>query len=429
MKNRDLDSEEADRRNMRHAVCSACWGAIPQVMVRDSSLFIVFASLIGAGEMASVMTTALSDISLCLLMLPFAALSDRVGVKRQIAGAVFVSVLALLLAATAPWLGKGAGSLLLVSLGIFAVSISAYLAAWFPMLERVVSPLERGLFFGRLRFSWQVVATLFIAASGTFVGRFASVSRLQGIIVLAALASLGRVFHIARIQLPAQRVPSLRFRESLLDALGNKTLTGFGAYLFFLYLSANATAPVVFVFARNHLGMADGLVVLLSAASLGGLIAGFPLGGWLVQRYGAKGMLLTAHVGFAVLNFALLAIRDATPLAAVALGLVLAAYGMLFAGASVAVSSELLALASPVNKAVSIALGYSLYAAGMGGSRMLASLTLGSGILAESWHVGGLVFSRYHSLFLAFGCCVIISMLLLVQVPGFVRKVERLPST
>lgn len=172
------DGVAESRANMRFLIRSACWGAIPQVMVKDSSLFIVFAALVGAGDMVSVMCTALNDAVLCLLMLPFAMLSDRIGVRRQLVTAVCAGVGALLLAAASPWLGASGGGMLLLALALFAVAMSAYSAAWFPLLEQVVPPSERGLFFGRMRFSWQLVSAAFIAVSGLFIGRFATVGRL-----------------------------------------------------------------------------------------------------------------------------------------------------------------------------------------------------------------------------------------------------------
>ena len=418
-----------ERRNMRLLTLSACWGALPQVMVKDSGIIVIFAALIGASEMVSVMSTALLDMAVCLLMLPWAALSDRLGVRRQINLAVCVSVVALLVSACAPWTHRWASSVLLGALVAFAVAISAYTAAWFPLLERVVPPTERGLFFGRMRFSWQLTSAVFILASGWFVGRYATIGRLQAIIVLAAVVSLGRVFYVNRIVLkPVAKSPPLRLGAAIRDALANRSLTGFGVYLFFLYTAANAAIPVVIVFARNHLRLADSLVVMLSAVTMGGLIIGFLIGGRLVQRYGVKVLLLAAHIGFAVLNVSLLTVHSGGVGGVVKLGTILAGYGMFFACASIAVSSELLALASPTNKAVSIAFGYSLYAAGLGGSRVLASLVLGSGILAEHWQVGTIVFTRYHSLFLANAVGVVLAMALLIFVPAVSRSVERLPA-
>ena len=205
-------------------------------------------------------------------------------------------------------------------------------------------------------------------------------------------------------------------------------LVGFGVYLLFLYAAAGATIPVIFVFARNQLHLADGLVVTLSAVSMAGLLCGFRVGGRFVHRYGVKGVLLGTHLGFALLNIVLLTVHAAGTFPVVALGAILLTYGMLLACASIAVSSELLALASPANKAVSIALGYSLYAAGLGGSRALASLLLGSGILAEQWRVAGIAFTRYHSLFLVYGCGVFLAMGLLILIPTTTRNVARLPT-
>lgn len=418
---------DQSRRDMRQAILSACWGAIPQAMVKDSSLIIIFASLIGAGEMASVLSTGVLDLA-GLLMLPFAALADRVGVKRQIIVAVWVSVAALLAASAAPWLGAAGGGVLLGMLALFAVAIAAYSAAWFPLLDEVVPPGERGLFFGRMRFAYQLLAALFLLAAGWFVGRYATVARLQLIIVVAALISLGRAVCIGSIQSTPKPSAPMGFRTAFLAAVRHKPLTGFGIYLFFLYLAASATMPVVFVFARNQLKLADNATVLLSVVGMGGLILGFPLGGRLVHRYGVKGVLLATHIGFALLNFGLLGVRTPGPGAVATLVVILAAYGVLTSCASVALSTELFNLAPPTNKAVSIALGWSLYSVGIGVSRTFASLLLGSGLLAESWQVGGWICTRHHSLFLAAGVGVLLSMLLLVFVPGIVDRDERTPA-
>ncbi len=424
-----MNREYASQVGMRYAVRSTCWGAISQVMVRDSSLIVIFAALIGAGEVVGVLSTGILDLALCVLMLPLAALSDRIGVQRQIILAVWVSIVALLLAAAAPWFGVAPGLILLSSLLVFAVAIGAYSSAWLPMLERVVPPAERGLFFGRMRFAWQLTSMIFVLGAGWYVGRYATVGRLQIVMAAGALAGLGRIYYVSRIPLAAVAPPQLRLGASLLAALRNRSLAGFGVYLFFLYFSANSTVPVVFVFARNRLLLSDRLVVLLSVASMCGLLAGFPLGGRLVHRYGSKGMLLAAHVGFTLLNFLLLSVHAPGAPSAMILMAILLVYGCLFAGASVAVSSELLALAAPGNKAVSIALGYSLYAAGMGISRLVSSLVLGSGMLAETWTLRSLVLSRYHTLFLTFGVGSAMAMLLLIQVPGLIHRVETWPTT
>ncbi|HOX05017.1 MAG TPA: MFS transporter [Planctomycetota bacterium] len=428
--NADHPADPAQQhREVGFAIRSACWGSIPQVMVKDSSVIVIFAALIGASETVSVLCTSLQDLANCLLVLPFAWLSTRLGCVRQIVLASLCSVLALLAAAAAPWCGPAAGPVMMLALILFAVTLSAYVAAWFPLVDAVVPPGERGLFFGRMRFAWQLCATLFILASGWFVGKYATVPRLQIIIVLAALVSLGRAWYIARIRSAPMPDPrGLDLRTGVREALGNRPLTGFAIYLFFLYAAANATVPVVFVFARYHLKLPDNVIVILSAVGMGGLIAGFPLGGMFVHRCGVKGVFLGAHLGFALLNLTLLAVRDDSAGAIVLLGAVIAAYGFLFACASIAVSSELLALSPPGNKAVSLAFGSSLYSAGLGGSRALASVLLGSGILAETWSLGGTQLTRYHSLFLFFACGIFTAMLLLAILPAMTRTAGHAPA-
>jgi hypothetical protein len=64
----------------------------------------------------------------------------------------------------------------------------------------------------------------------------------------------------------------------------------------------------------------------------------------------------------------------------------------------------------------------------MGFSRFLASLILGSGILAPEWSCHGIIFSKYHSLFLFYGCAVTMTCILLVLVPAIVGSVKRHPE-
>lgn len=424
-------SGDTAKVGMRYAILSTCWGAIPQVMVKDSSVIIIFASLIGASEMTAVMSTSLQDLALCLLMLPLAALSDRIGVKKQICIGIAIGMVMLLIAAASPLAGPWSGIVLLVALSVFSVAIASYTAAWLPLLERVVPVEERGLFLGRMRFSWQLVAALFIFGSAWFVGRFATVGRLQWVMIMAAVAGTGRIWYISRVPLlplPPEERGGVHLWKSVHSALTNRALTGFAVYLFFLYAAANATMPVIFVFARNHLRLPDNVTVMLSGMAMAGLICGFILGGRFVHRYGCKGVFLTAHIGFACLNFALLAVRNPGYVSLVAIMSVLFLYGVLFACASVAVSSELFALAQPANKAVSIALGFSMYSGGLAMSRFAASLLLGSGLLSPHWTIAGITFTRYHSLFVCFGVGIIYAMLLLVLIPGMVCEVKRDPT-
>jgi len=416
------------QKAMRYAVLSACWGAISQVMVKDSSVIIIFAGMIGAGEMVSLLSTSLQDLMVCLTMLMFAALSRRIGIKKQIIIATTIAAVALFGVAASPAISSGTEPLMIVCLCLFSLGIAAYLSAWFPLLENIVPSDQRGLFFGRMRVTWQIVAFGFIFSSAWFVGKYATVPRMQIIIAAAAAALLVRIWCVYRIPFKEKREPSVPLLESIRAAVSNKPLMGFGVYLLFLYTAANGTVPVCFLFARNFLKLPDNFIVALSALAMTGLIAGFFLGGKMVHRYGTKGVFLCAHIGFAVLNILLLSIRSAHSSSPVFLAIIIILYSCGIASASIAVSSQLLSLALPENKAVSIALGYTLYSAGLALSRVFASVTLGSGILSDRWSFAGINFTRYHSLFLIYAVGVLLAISLLVMIPGMVRQVERLPA-
>jgi MFS family permease len=331
--------------------------------------------------------------------------------------------------ALAPFAGSQAKTIMLASLAVFCICMAAYIAAWFPLLNGVVPKDKTGTFFGKLRFTWQSVSAIFFLLCGIIIGRDADLWMLQIIIAICGIFLLGRVWYISKIPDISNETSEGTLKELLSDTLSNKPLVGFSIYLFCLYCSANATMPVVFIFAKKSLQLADNIVVILSAIMLGGLITGFLISAKIVDKYGVKIIFLAAHIGFAILNFTLFAFAHSSDNATIAiLGIVVALYGILVACASVAVSSEMYALSPENNKSVSIAFCFSLYSAGLGGSRFLASLILGSGILAENWTLKSIEMTKYHSMFLIYGCAVFATCILMVLVPALTRGTKRLPS-
>ncbi len=420
-------SPAEQRRGMLHAKISTCYGQLASVLINDSSVIILFATLLGAKDMVAVATTSFAYLAHFFLMVPFGHLASFIGKKKVIVISISVCLLALLLCAAAPWFKPLDKAVLLGGLVVFSISMSAYVSAWFPLLDGVVPAAERGRFFGQLRSLWQTVAALFLLGSGWLVGKSASLPMLQLIIALAAVSLLGRIWHVSRIpEAPAE--PSSSLRTALAEVITNRPLTGFSIYLFCLYTAASATVPVVFVFAKNQLNLPDNLIILASAFLLGGNILGFLAGGWFVHRYGVKTLFLFTHGSFGVLNFLLLTVTDNSMFSVVVMIAILTAYGFLISSASIAVSSEMLALAPARNKNVALAFCFSMFAGGKGFSRFLASLILGSGILARRWNCFGYDLTQYHSLFIMYGCMVILACILLVLVPAITREIRRLPS-
>jgi len=104
--------------------------------------------------------------------------------------------------------------------------------------------------------------------------------------------------------------------------------------------------------------------------------------------------------------------------------LLLVIYSFTFAAASVASTSEMMALASPGNKTMAMAFCGTFYYSGSGLSRMLSSLVLGSGMLAAEWSMGGMKICHYQTLFLIYAVAVIFAAMFLVIVPAIFPEGE-----
>lgn len=406
----------------RDATFSACFGALSQVMIQDSALIILYAAALGAGDMLSMVTTATQGIASCVLLIPAAYLSARLGYRRAIMRFTGLGTLMILLLAAAPWCGAWAKSVLLLSIILFSMCMTVYGAAWFPLLDGFLLKEDRSRFFGIMRFSWQTFAVLFCFLCGLIIGKTPAVWMLQVIIVITAVGLLGRIYYIGRIPDGHQEKEEIPFLEGLSEAIANKSLAGFSVYICCLYLAAYSTPPLTFIYLRKYLHVADNIVVIISSLALVGTVLGFISAGKLIDKVGVKRMLLVIHFFFAVVNLTLFCLGTGSAFNLVLITVLLAVYGFAGACSSIAISTEMMALASPHNKAMSMAFCGSCYAAGIGVSRLLASMVLGAGLLAPEWFLGGMRISHYQTLFLVYGCAILFVCLLLVLVPAIFPK-------
>lgn len=238
-----------------------------------------------------------------------------------------------------------------------------------------------------------MTTAVFLLLASAIVGDHARLSILQWIIGVTVLGLLMRMWFIYRMDECPARKESQAFRVVVANILNNRPLVGFAIYLFCLYCVVNATVPVAFVFAKNALHLPDNMIVFASAGQFLGMIAGFVLSGRVVDRYGSKMIFLIAHFGFGMANLLFLMVHDSSHgWALIALVLL---YGFLTASASVAGTSETMALAGTRNRILSLAFVSTLLTGGEGISRLIASGVLGMGILAPSWTLAGVNMTQF----------------------------------
>ena len=148
----------------------------------------------------------------------------------------------------------------------------------------------------------------------------------------------------------------------------------------------------------------------------------------MVDRRGAKSVFLLGHFAFGILNMSLLFVHDNSPFCMGLLIAVVTLYGVVFAAASIAVSSEAFALVKQRYSEIGLAVCLGLYYAGVGFSRFLAGWVLDSGMLSGSWVFFGIQMSQYHTLFFFFGVGVTVTCVLLVMVPAVVGSSRSIPE-
>jgi len=410
-----------------NATLSSCCGFTGEVTLTDSAIIILLAGALGASDTLSMLTTSLLPLFFGLLLLPNATLINRVGVRRLINGACGISAAAYFCAAASPFFGQGAKMVLLASIVLFSLSLSGFIAGWFPLADSFITADRRIVFFGRMRFCHQLTALAFLTVSGLLVGKESPIWKLQMLLFAAAVIYVGRLVFISRIPsvfsgLEANGVTSLR--AALSRALRNKPLVGFSLYIFVLNFAAYGTVPLTLLYLKKSLNAPDNVVVFVSALALGGMLAGYYRVGRIVACIGVKQSLLLFHATFALANLAIFFVGGGGMAAYVLIGIIVMTYSFMIAAASVVVAGEMMALSKAGDKVVSMAFFGTFYYGGFGFSRLMTSLSLGSGIFASDWRVGSSSFSHYQTLFLLFALAILFAAVFLLFVPAVFPKGE-----
>jgi len=416
--------EEYSHKSQKLAILSACFGAPSAIMIQDSAVIILFAGMLGAGSMLSMVTTALFGVMYCLFLIPSAYIAAKFGYKRLILRATYLGTISIILLALSPYLDSWAKYGMIATLVCFGFMMTLYAAAWFPFLDEFLPQEERSNFFGMMRFSWQSCCVAFFFICGLVMGKKPALWILQTIIIITAVALLGRAYFVSKIKVKESDSKPLNFRHGMEMVLANKPLVGFSVYLAFLYLAAQGTIPLTYIYLKNYLHTPDNIVVIISSLALGGTIIGFLCSGRVISRLGVKKMLLAVHMAFAMINFLLFAFSGTGTVSLIVMTVLLVFYGFFMAASSVAVSSEMMALANPDNKAVAMAFCVSLCSAGLGGARLLSSAIIGSGVLAPEWSIGKMKLTMFHTMYLGYGLAILFVCTLLVIVPAIFPKGE-----
>jgi MFS family permease len=420
------------RSAMRSAVFGQCAGTIGSLVFTNGLLLLYLRSL-GIGPVGIMISLAMHEVARGVVTLPAAHLSDRYGIKRVGAVGLVMTILGYGGIAAAGWVGGAAGRALVVSgIVLYAVGFSTFTGGWFALLWGIVPAETRGRFFGMLRFAWQVVVIAFTQLTTVLLGWLPAVRAFQIVMALIFVGQIDRLWQYTRI--PEVREPSRPggLIAALAEVVRAPRYMGFCAYAFLLHLFA-ANTPVLFALVEKEvLRMTNDAVARLGVVLMVGYLVGFAAGGWVVDRLGTKLVFLLCHLGYAVVltAFPFRGLVPAKELFGVpaALGLLNFGYGVVYAASTIAISTEMFALAPRDRKSLSTGLCTALVSAGAGLSGLIGSTLVASGMLRPEWSLAGTTASHYDTVMLMGAGMIVILVVTLGLVPAVVGKAEVVPK-
>lgn len=367
----------------RRAIASSCCGFTGEAVLTESAVIMLFAGMLGAGEALKLLTTAVFPFLSGLLMLPMAYLAMRKSCRKMTVWATLVAATAYILTVFAPYCGEYKVAVLLFLLVTFAVSLSGFVAGWFPLLDTFLLPERRTGFIGRMRFMHQLSAVAFLTVSGFILGKTPSLTALQIVIAIAGIIFIGRAAFIASIPpFPEEKSSTFSWRGGIVTAWRNKKLRNGAFYLALLNLAVYGITPLWIINLQKH-GQSDDVLVYISAAALSGMMLGYLSVGKLAIRDHRK-MLGILQKSLLVISIILLFLPVSGIAAAVAVGITLMAYNFTVALTSVSATALMMDSATAGNKTMAMALFGALGNGGMGSSRVAAALLINSPLAAAA---------------------------------------------
>ena len=417
-------------RGMRTAVCAQCFGSLAYVLHRNG-LMLVYMKALGLGDAAIVTCLALFTLGDGLSRPPFAYFSDTVGKKRVGMAGILLQIVGFAAIALAGFLPPAQATLAVAggTLGA-AIGMGMMGSSWYALLSPIVPRGLRGRFFGVLRSSWQAVGLALTVLCALLLGRRTPIGNFQ----LAMLVVI--VFLVIRIPF-YHRIPDLephstrrgRFFEALRTIAKGPGYASFCAYVFLL-ATFTTGAPALFgLVEKEVLDFGDNQVVWMGIFMTVGALAGFALGGKVVDRWGTKPAFILCHFGFGAVMLLFLA-REAFGVPVVCIvAAANALFGLVAGASSIAISVELLALMPAANKSFATSLGQGFFMAGGALSGFLSAGVLRLGFLKESWTLLGAAMSKYDAILLVYGCMVAGLVVTLGLIPSVIGKPEWTPRS
>lgn len=422
--------EPVCRRAMRIVIIGTCWKII-SAQVFTNGIMLLFLNSLELSGSTVVFLLSLYSLLQATLLLPSAHISDKYGKLRiGLTGiAVCLAGFAIIpLTGAIPIPATFCMLMLVVGIGLYGAGAALQMGGYFALVSDVVPEDGRGRFFSRMRASWQ--ATGIIICLLVTVGLPANSPRWLLCLLLCGVGlSIVPWWFYYRL-IPEKKIArpeTEAFLPSLLAVARQPSYAPFCSYVFIIALFTGG-CPVLFgLVEKKVLNLPDGQVVLLANMTLIGCLAGYWLGGWAVDRFGTKPLFLVCHFTYGTV-LGLFLLRDLLGLPIVpALGGIHFLFGLPLAASSIAISTEMLALAPQRHKSLSTSLCQAFSLGGAAASGVLVSWALQVGIFSSDWTLANQPRNSYDAAILICAVMIVGMTVTLGLVPSVIGRLQGLP--
>jgi len=289
---------------MRSAIAAQCFGMLTQQLL-SGGILLLYLNALGVGPSRILLVLNLAPFLTSLLSIPLGWGADRFGIKRFGTLGNFGMIVGLSLVAGASSLKNASPDLviplIIVGLVIHTVGAALFNTGWFSLLSHLVPTAMTGRFFGILRFSWQLLALVFFAASAILFSDRTPLWVYQIVLALGVVSLACRnIFYGTLPEAPPSSQRRLSMTESVHTALSFPGFASFLRYLLLLVCVTGNGSDMLRLSAIRGCGLGDNQVLFLTVGSMTGSLAGFAFVGHVIDRLGPRAVFIGCHLGFAI---------------------------------------------------------------------------------------------------------------------------------
>ena len=418
-------SPQQRKKFQRIAILSAWFGCISEQLLDSNSLIILYLITLGGNESFSMFSTAISAICGIFMNIICAGIISKIGLRASYSTSVYGSVGAFWLMAAAPSIVPIECAKYLVIAGciIYCLLRAPYSVAWYPMLDMILAPDERGGFFGIMRFSYILINACILYLIGKILGTAPAIHTMQIIIAVAGIFMLGRKICMDKMpDNPEVKQNKVDIKKSLNISVRNAPLVGFSFYSCFFNIATASAMPLTVIYMKTRLDFSAETIMTATSLYMIGCVCGYAATGTLMKKIGHRWFQIITHSIYAVMLGLLVMVYPATPHSHIIITALLWCLGVGGAFFSCLNSTEMLAAAKPGNKVMGAAFCQTFTNMGAAIGRLGTTMVLAAGVLMPDWKFFGINMSCYNFMFMFFFIMTVFFYLLLLLSPAIIAK-------